>query len=114
MNDETKDATTAATRNASTSSILVNASSRRTSARTHSAPMRASLALLTNQARTIDKGTPPCSSATMCAENADASTSHQEATGVRSSAANRIEFGGHSTETGLGGNVSARPSFPPK
>ena len=64
------------------------------------APINASQQLLMNQHRTIDGGTLLCSSAAKWAGKAARNKSHHVLTGVSKSAASRIEFGGHSTETG--------------
>src|SRR5436309_12860843 len=68
--------------------------------RTQPAPMSASHELLMNQHRIIVGGTLLCSCAARCAGNAANSITHQMRTGVKRSAASRIELGGQRTETG--------------
>ncbi len=113
-NDEKKAAANAATMNALTSSSVPNVSGCRRSSRRHAAPISASDMLLTNQHSTITIGTPPWTSASKCAGSAAAATTHHDRTGSSTSAAKTTEFGGHSTETGFGTNVSARPSRAPR
>src|SRR3979411_3170143 len=81
--------------------------------RTQAAPMSASHELLMNQQRIIVGGTLLCSCAARCAGNAASNISHQTRTGVKISAASKIELGGQRTETGCGRKVSANPIFPP-
>ena len=57
--------------------------------RTHTAPIRASLTLLTDQHSTIPSGTPPCSSANRCTGKTAGRMIHQQRAGASSSAARR-------------------------
>src|SRR6266566_6187618 len=82
--------------------------------RTQPAPMSASQELLMNQQRIIVGGTPLSSCTARCAGNAASSTTHQMRTGVKRSAASRMELGGQRTETGCGRKVSANPIFAPR
>src|SRR6266404_4786521 len=82
--------------------------------RTQPAPIRASQELLMNQHKIIVGGTLLCSCAARCAGNAASNITHQIRTGVRRSAASRIELGGQRTETGCGRKVSANPIFAPR
>src|SRR3989440_10174208 len=82
--------------------------------RTQPAPMSASHELLMNQHRIIVGGTLLCSCAARCAGNAASNITHQTRTGVRRSAARRMELGGQRTETGWGWNVNANPIFAPR
>src|SRR5438270_13108672 len=82
--------------------------------RTQPAPMSASSELLMNQHKIIAGGTLLCSCAARCAGNAASNITHQIRTGVRRSAASRIELGGQRTETGWGWSVNANPIFAPK
>src|SRR5207247_5638787 len=61
--------------------------------RTQAAPMSASHELLMNQQRIIVGGTLLCSCAARCAGKAASNISHQTRTGVRTSAANKMELG---------------------
>jgi hypothetical protein len=83
------------------------------SLRTITAPIAASMKLLMNQQPTMEKGMPLCNSARRCAGRAPIATTHQRDGGTSSSVAKRIALGGQRIETGLGGKVSARPSFAP-
>src|SRR5207253_2792821 len=78
------------------------------------APMSASNELLMNQQRIIMGGTLLCSCAARCAGNAASNITHQTRTGVKRSAASKIELGGQRTETGCGRKVSANPIFAPR
>src|ERR1700758_2448555 len=62
--------------------------------RTQAAPMSASHELLMNQQRIIVGGTLLCSCAARCAGKAASSSTHQMRTGVKRSAASKIELGG--------------------
>src|SRR5438270_2539442 len=81
--------------------------------RTQAAPISASHELLMNQQRIIVGGTLFCSSTARCAGNATRNMTHQMRIGVKRSAASKMEFGGHRTETGCGRRVSAKPIFAP-
>src|SRR6266568_1541560 len=82
--------------------------------RTQPAPMSASHELLMNQHRIIVGGTLFCSCAVRCAGNAASNITHQTRTGVKRSAASKMELGGQRTETGCGRRVSANPIFAPR
>src|SRR5678815_662302 len=77
------------------------------------APMRASLQLLINQHRIIVTGMSWLTCTSRCAGNAARRRNHHERVRDSNNAASRIEFGGQSVETGLGLNVSAKPSLAP-
>src|SRR5215471_4924154 len=64
------------------------------------APINASDELLTNQQRIIRNGTPPCNSVIKWAGKAHRSKNHHLRAGLNSRAPNKIELGGHITETG--------------
>src|SRR5882724_1563969 len=91
----------------------LNRTRRSTRYRMQPAPMSASQELLMNQQRIIVGGTPLSSCAARCAGNAASSITHQMRTGVKRSAASKIELGGQRTETGCGWKVSANPIFAP-
>src|SRR5256885_14239472 len=82
--------------------------------RTQPAPMSASHELLMNQHKIIVGGTLLCSCAARWAGNAASKITHQTRTGVRRSAASRMELGGQRTETGWGRSVNANPIFAPR
>src|SRR5882724_8771927 len=82
--------------------------------RTQPAPMSASHELLMNQHKIIVGGTLLCSCAARCAGNATSKITHQTRTGVKRSAASRMELGGQRTETGWGWSVRANPIFAPR
>src|SRR5437867_9879895 len=77
--------------------------------RTQPAPMSASHELLMNQHKIIAGGTLLCSCAARWAGNAASKITHQTRTGVRRSAASKMELGGQRTETGWARRVSANP-----
>src|SRR5437667_10537934 len=82
--------------------------------RTQPAPMSASSELLMNQQKIIVGGTLLCSCAARWAGNAASKITHQTRTGVRRSAASKMELGGQRTETGWGRRVNANPIFAPR
>src|SRR5437762_11220506 len=82
--------------------------------RTQPAPMSASHELLMNQHKIIAGGTLLCSCAARWAGNAASKITHQTRTGVRRSAASKMELGGQRTETGCGRRVNANAIFAPR
>ncbi len=84
------------------------------SRRTQTAPTSACEQLLTNQSRIIVTGTPFASWMARWAGNAARSSTGQDRVGASSSAASRMELGGHSVETGDGWMVNAKPMRAPR
>src|SRR5207244_11433365 len=91
-----------------------NRTGRSIRSRTQPAPMSALHELLMNQQRIIVGGTLLCICAARWAGNAASKIIHQPRTGVRRSAASKMEFGGQRTEIGWGRRVSANPIFAPR
>src|SRR5882762_11738810 len=81
--------------------------------RMRKAPRSASHELLRKNASDMTTGTPLGSCTKRCAENAPRRTTHHCRVGSRSSAASRIEFGGHRAEGECEGNFSAKPMSAP-
>src|SRR5260370_42434438 len=81
---------------------LSNRTGRSIRYRTQPAPISASNELLMNQQRIIMGGTLLCSCAARCAGSAASNITHQTRTGVKRSAASKIELGGQRTETRCG------------
>jgi hypothetical protein len=75
--------------------------------------MRASVQLLMYQHSIIGSGTPALTCVNRCEGKTASNRNHHHRTGDNNNAANMIEFGGQSVETGCGWKVKANPIFAP-